>query len=172
MFLQIRGCRYINNKLRHWKLTTPKYSFHYLYGRGVIITATMAARCTKNRPLPSNNSCSGNTTSGTSGLTESKMHQSYDWWGSNPPLLVVEGRSPSSALSQSAVAEQESSTYLVWRNEKAPLHARESACTNSIWAYVWRMDRHRSESNERQSGVCTKSAKRRFRTQDLRFVER
>ncbi len=69
-----------------------EYSFHYLYGQGVIITATMAARC-KNGPLPSNISCSGNTTSGTSGSTESEMHQSYDWWGSNPPLPMVEGRS-------------------------------------------------------------------------------
>ena len=35
------------------------------------------------------------------------------------------------------VAERESSTHLVWRNEKAPLHARKSAYTNSMWAYVW-----------------------------------
>jgi len=69
-------------------------------------------------------------------------------------------------------SERESSTYVVRSNEKAPLHVRESAYTKSLWAYVWRMDRHRSESNERQSGVCTKSARRRFRTQDLRFVER
>jgi len=58
------------------------------------------------------------------------------------------------------------------RNKKAPLHARKSVYTNSLWAYVWQMDRHRSESNKCQSGVCTKSARRRFRTQDLRFVER
>ncbi len=93
-FLQIGGCRYVDNKLRHWKLTMQEYSCYYLYGRGVIITATMAARCTKNGPLPSNNSRSDDTTSGTNGSTESKMHQSYNWWGSNPPLLVVEGRSP------------------------------------------------------------------------------
>ena len=96
---------------------------------------------------------------------------------SNYPSEIMQGilgdrRSPSSALCKGAVAERESSTYLVRRNKKAPLHVRESAYTNSLWAYVWRMDRHRSESNERQSGVCTKSAKRRFRTQDLRFVER
>jgi hypothetical protein len=40
-------------------------------------------------------------------------------------------------LAKGAVVERESSTYLVWRNEKAPLHARESAHTNSMWAYVW-----------------------------------
>jgi len=57
-------------------------------------------------------------------------------------------------------SERESSTYVVRSNEKAPLHVRESAYTKSLWAYVWRMDRHRSESNERQSGVCTKSARR------------
>jgi hypothetical protein len=72
-------------------------------------------------------------------------------------------RSPSSALCKSAEAERESSTFLVRRNKKAPLHARESAYTNSVWAYVWRMDRHGSESNERQSGFFTKSARRMFR---------
>jgi hypothetical protein len=40
-------------------------------------------------------------------------------------------------LAKGVVAEQESSTYLVWRNEKAPLHVRKSAYTNSMWAYVW-----------------------------------
>ncbi len=37
------------------------------------------------------------------------------------------------------MAERESSTYLVWRNEKAPLHARESAYTTSLLAVrEWR----------------------------------
>ena len=41
-----------------------------------------------------------------------------------------------------------------------PAHAHKSAYANSIWDYVLRIDRHRSESNERQSGVCcTKSAR-------------
>jgi hypothetical protein len=61
--------------------------------------------------------------------------------------VLGDRRSPSSALCKSAAAKRETSTYLVWRNKKAPLHARESAYTNSLWAYVWRMDRHRSESN-------------------------
>jgi hypothetical protein len=40
-------------------------------------------------------------------------------------------------LAKGAVAGRELSTYLVWRNEKALLHARESAYINSMWAYVW-----------------------------------
>ena len=40
-------------------------------------------------------------------------------------------------------------------NRVGPTHAHKSAYTNSIWAYVWQMDRHGSESNGRQSGVCT-----------------
>jgi hypothetical protein len=43
-------------------------------------------------------------------------------------------RSQSSALCKSAVAERESGTFLVQRNEKAPLSERESAYTYSIWA--------------------------------------
>ena len=35
------------------------------------------------------------------------------------------------------MAERESSTYLVWRFKKAPLHVRKSAYTDSMWAYVW-----------------------------------
>jgi len=31
------------------------------------------------------------------------------------------------------MAERESSTYLVWRNEKAPLHARESGLMCGKW---------------------------------------
>ena len=81
-------------------------------------------------------------------------------------------RLPTSALCKSVVAKRESSTYLVWRNEKAPLYVHESAYTNSLWAYVWRIDRHQSKSNKCQSGVCTKSTRRRFRTRYLRFVER
>jgi hypothetical protein len=46
-------------------------------------------------------------------------------------------RSGPAPLAKGAVAERESSTYLVWRNKKAPLHARKSAYTNSMWAYVW-----------------------------------
>ncbi len=58
----------------------------------------------------------------------------YD--GQNLQGVLGDRRSPSSPLCKSAVAERESSTYLVWRNEKAPLHARGSAYTNSLWAYV------------------------------------
>ncbi len=105
-------------------------------------------------------------------IAASRREGCSDYLGKIMQGILGDRRSPSSALCKGAVAERESSTYLVWRNEKAPLHARKCAYTNSLWAYVWRMDRHRSESNERQSGVCTKSAKRRFRTQDLRFVER
>jgi hypothetical protein len=47
----------------------------------------------------------------------------------------------SSTLCKGVVAEQDSSTYFVARNKKAPLHARKSTYTNSIWTYVWRMDR-------------------------------
>jgi hypothetical protein len=53
-----------------------------------------------------------------------------------------------------------------------PTHAHKNAYMNSIWAYVWQMDRHRSKSNEGLLGVCTKSARQRFWTQDLCFVER
>jgi len=37
---------------------------------------------------------------------------------------------------------------------------------------VARMDRHGSKSYEHQLGVCTKSARQRFRTQDVSFIER
>jgi len=94
----------------------------------------------------------------------------YAGWGYAGRL--GDQRLPSSSLCKNAVAKRESSSYLVWRNEKAPLHAHESTHTNSLWAFVWRMDRHRSKRNEHQSGVCTKSARRRFRTQYLCFVER
>jgi hypothetical protein len=52
--------------------------------------------------------------------------------------VLGDRRSPSSALCSGAVVERESSTYLVWRNEKAPLHVRKSSYTNSMCAYdVW-----------------------------------
>ena len=46
-------------------------------------------------------------------------------------------RSRPAPRAKGAVAERELSTYLVWRNKKAPLHVRKSAYTNSMWAYVW-----------------------------------
>ena len=49
----------------------------------------MAARH-KNVPSPFHNRRSNNTTSGTSGSTESKMQGSYNWRGNNPPLLEVD----------------------------------------------------------------------------------
>ncbi len=39
-------------------------------------------------------------------------------------------------LAKGVVADRESSTYLIWRNEKDPLHAHKSAYTNSMWASV------------------------------------
>ena len=50
--------------------------------------------------------------------------------------------------------------------------ARKRVHKFNVGLCVARMDRHGSESYEHQSGVCTKSARQRFRTQDLRFVER
>jgi hypothetical protein len=49
----------------------------------------MAARH-KNGPSAFQNLCSDDTTSGTSGSTESKMHGSYNWWGNDPPLPEVD----------------------------------------------------------------------------------
>jgi hypothetical protein len=48
----------------------------------------MAARH-KNGPSAFQNLRSDNTTYGTSGSTESKMHGSYNWRGNNPPLPEV-----------------------------------------------------------------------------------
>ena len=48
----------------------------------------MAARH-KNGPSAFHNRCSDNTTSGTSGSTESEMHGSYYWRGNDPPLPEV-----------------------------------------------------------------------------------
>ena len=44
----------------------------------------------KNGPSPFHNRCSNDTTSRTSGSTESKMQGSYNWWGSNPPFPEVD----------------------------------------------------------------------------------
>jgi len=49
----------------------------------------MAAR-NKNGPSAFHNCRSNDTTSRTSGSTESKMHRSYNWWGNNPPLPEVD----------------------------------------------------------------------------------
>ena len=50
--------------------------------------------------------------------------------------------------------------------------ARERIHKYNVGLCVARMDRHGSKSYEHQSGVCTKSARRRFQTQDISFVER
>jgi len=44
----------------------------------------------KNGPSAFQNRRSDNTTSGTSGSTESEMHGSYNWWGNDPPLPEVD----------------------------------------------------------------------------------
>jgi hypothetical protein len=49
----------------------------------------MAARH-KNGPSAFHNPRSDDTTSGTSGSTESEMHGSYNWRGNNPPLPEVD----------------------------------------------------------------------------------
>ena len=48
----------------------------------------MAARH-KNGLSAFHNRCSDDTTSGTCGSTESKMHRSYNWGRNDPPLLEV-----------------------------------------------------------------------------------
>ena len=50
---------------------------------------TMAARH-KNGPTANQNRRSDDTTSGTSGSTESEMHGSYNWRGNDPPLPEVD----------------------------------------------------------------------------------
>jgi hypothetical protein len=71
----------------------------------------------------------------------------------------------------SAVAERESSTYLVWRNEYAPPMGAKARHEFNMGSCVVN-GQTREQKYERQSGVFTKSARRRFRTQYLRFVER
>ena len=67
-----------------------EFSFHSLYNMmSNTITATMTTRH-KNGLSPLHNSRSDNTTSGTSGSTESKMQGSYNWQRNNPPLSEVD----------------------------------------------------------------------------------
>ena len=84
----------------------------------------------KNGPSPVHNGRSDDTTSGTSGFTASEMQGSYNWWGRNIPLPVVD----MSALSQMRCAEELNTNELKLRIQA--LEAQIIDCNKSKYGKI------------------------------------
>ena len=84
----------------------------------------------KNGPSPVHNDCSDDTTSRTSGSTASETQGSYDWWGRNILLPVVD----MSALSQMRCAEESNANELKRRIQA--LEAQIIDCNKSKYGKI------------------------------------
>jgi hypothetical protein len=107
----------------------------------------------KNGPSAFHNRRSNDTTSRTSGSTESEMHGSYNWWGNDPPLPKVN----MTALLSMRRSEESNTNEL--KQHVRDLEAQIIECNKSKYGKI-------SSYRQRGKNILRKS-KNTLSTQDL-----